>query len=119
MERSMNMQELIKEAKNSAPNLMISELVEEFELFSTHLSQVEAMKGQDNDAYQTFIMKMNASHDRMTMEQFTSFVQDAKNFSPKDWMEIQEAKRTVAAAIGAQPPESKKKRMNKNIRINR
>ena len=126
----MNTKELIEDAKRQAPNLMVHELIQEFEEFASALNQLQTYKGDDEAKLQNFMQKMSSSHDRlssyfmrvaasfgMTVDQFGEFIGNSNNFDPKDWEEIQATKKVLAESLNLPKPNAKAKKINKNLKI--
>lgn len=126
----MNSKELIEDAKRQAPNLMVHELIQEFEEFAAALNQLQTYKGDDEARLQNFMQKMSSSHDRlssyfmrvaasfgMTVDQFAEFIGNSNNFDPKDWDEIQATKRELAESLNLPKANAKTKKINKNLKI--
>src|SRR5579872_3362079 len=126
----MNTKELIEDAKRKAPNLMVHQLIQEFEEFAVSLHQLQSYKGDDQELHQTFMKKMSDSHDRlrayflrvagsygMTFDQFCEFIGNPNNFDPKDWEEIQATKQHLSDELKLPRDEAKSKKLNKNLKI--
>ncbi len=123
----MKLRELLEDAKNNAPNLMTKELIQEFEEFAGSLNQFQSAKKGGSEELQALLEKMSASQDRlreyfikvaasygMTAEQLTEHVENAGNFNPADWEEIQANKRIIIEGFNI---PAVKKRRNKNTKI--
>jgi hypothetical protein len=129
-ETAMNIKEIVEEAKNKAPNLMVHELIQEFEEFAGALNHLQTYKGDDQEKLQIFMRKMSDSHDRlrtyfmrvaasygMTFDQFCEFINNANNFAPTDWEEIQATKKELVESLNLPKPKGKGKKLNKNMKI--
>lgn len=126
----MNTTELLEDVKKKAPNLMIYELIKEFEEFATTVSQIRALKGDSEAEHASYIQKMGRSHDRlksyfmrvsasygMSFEQFCEFINNSSNFAPTDWEEIQNTKKQLEATLSLPGADKKAKKINKNLKI--
>ncbi len=125
----MNTTELLEDVKKKAPNLMIYELIQEFEEFAATVAQVRTLKGESDKERQACIEKMTRSQDRlksyfmrvsasygMTFDQFCEFIGNSNNFAPTDWEEIQSTKKQLEASFDM-PAKKKGQKVNKNLKI--
>ncbi len=126
----MNTKKIIEDAKRQAPNLMVHELIEEFEEFASTLNQLQSDKENDEEKLQSFMKKMSASHERlssyfmrvaasfgMTVDHFSEFLRNPSNFDPKDWEEIEATKKQLSEQLKLPKADTKNKKMNKNLKI--
>jgi hypothetical protein len=122
--------ELIEDVKKKAPNLMVYELIQEFEEFASSVSHIRSQKGDSDEDLRIYMEKMGRSHDRlktyflkvaasygMTFDQFCEFINNSNNFAPADWEEIQNTKKQLEASFNLPPAEKKGKKPNKNLKI--
>lgn len=131
MKKAMKLEEIIAKAKKETPNLLVQDLLEEFQEFAKTLQDLRSFKGGDVEGREFAIQKMNESNDRlrayfmrvaasfgMTLDQFQEFIGNADHFEPQDWAEIQSTKQHVLANLEAPIPEKKSsKKLNKKERI--
>jgi hypothetical protein len=126
----MNTKKLIEDAKRQAPNLMVHELIQEFEEFAGTLNQLQTNQENDEEKLQNFMKKMSASYERlsayfmrvaasfgMTVDQFSDFIGNPNNFDPKDWEEIEATKKQLSEQLKLPKADTKNKKMNKNLKI--
>lgn len=124
----MNMKDILKDAKQQAPNAVVLDLIEEFEAFSYKLEQINKESNDKKEQRQESIKLMSESYDRlrdkltdaakfygMSFEALHALIENSMNFTPGDWAEVQQVKKEVALNLGLFP--NKLKKLNKNIKV--
>jgi hypothetical protein len=125
----MKTEELIKNAKNEAPNKVVFDLIEEFEGFAMALEKIR--QSEDKEAQQdAFLSLMSESYDRlrgkmedaasfygMSFESLHTYIQNSMNFKEGDWAEVQAVKSALQENLKIPTSEKKVNLRNKNIKI--